>query len=240
MLRGFLGVHVLAHQGQGRVQVVGPLVQVAGLEALLDAGAVHLHAEGHAPVHGDGQGLGAAHAAQAGGEGPGAGEGTVEVLAGGLGEGLVGALDDALAADVDPAAGGHLAVHHQALLVEFPEVLPGGPLRHQVGVGDEDARRLGMGLHDAHGLAALHQQRLVVVQVLQLLHDGVEAVPVPGGLAQAAVDHQVLGPLGHLGIEVVHEHPQGRLLHPALAVQVRAAGRGEDGGVGGDGHGGLP
>ena len=46
------------------------------------------------------------------------------VLAPGLDEGLVGALHDALAADVDPRAGRHLAVHHQALAVELVEVLP--------------------------------------------------------------------------------------------------------------------
>ena len=50
------------------------------------------------------------------------------VLASELDEGLVGALHDALRADVDPRAGGHLAVHHQALAIELVEVLPGRPL----------------------------------------------------------------------------------------------------------------
>ena len=31
-----------------------------------------------------------------------------------------------------------------------------------------------MGLHDAHGLAALDQQGLIILQVLQLLDDGIE------------------------------------------------------------------
>ena len=35
------------------------------------------------------------------------------MLAPGLHEGLVGALNDALGADIDPRPGGHLAVHHQ-------------------------------------------------------------------------------------------------------------------------------
>ena len=63
-----------------------------------------------------------------------------EVLAAGFHEGLVSALHDALAADVDPRAGRHLAVHHQALAIQFVEVLPGGPLRHKIRVGDEHAR----------------------------------------------------------------------------------------------------
>ena len=40
-------------------------------------------------------------------------------------------------------------------------MLPGRPVRHQVGVGDQHARRVGMGAEDADRLARLHQQRLV-------------------------------------------------------------------------------
>ena len=67
-------------------------------------------------------------------------------------------------ADVDPGPGGHLAVHHQALAIELVEVLPGRPVRHEVGVGDQHARRVGVGAEDADGLARLHQQRLVVAR----------------------------------------------------------------------------
>ena len=49
------------------------------------------------------------------------------VLAAGLDEGLVGALHDALRADIDPRAGRHLAVHHQALLIELVEMRPSSP-----------------------------------------------------------------------------------------------------------------
>ena len=72
------------------------------------------------------------------------------------GERFVGALQDALRADVDPAAGGHLAVHRQAAILEIAERLPRGPLRHEVGVRDEHARRVGMRAEDADGLARLH------------------------------------------------------------------------------------
>ncbi len=93
------------------------------------------------------------------------------MLAADLHEGLVGALHDALAADVDPGAGGHLAVHHQALAIELVEVLPGRPVRHQVRVGDQHARRVGVGAEDADRLARLHQQRLVVLKLAQALED---------------------------------------------------------------------
>ena len=86
------------------------------------------------------------------------------MLAADLDEGLVGALHDALAADVDPRAGRHLAVHHQALAIELVEMLPGRPVRHEVGIGDQHARRIGMGAEHADRLAGLHQQRLVVAR----------------------------------------------------------------------------
>ena len=77
----------------------------------------------------------------------------------------------------------------------------------------------------ATGLPDLHQQRLLVAQPLQLADDGVKALPIARGFADAAVDHQVRGPLGHLGIEVVHQAAQSRLLLPALAAQLVAARR---------------
>ena len=55
---------------------------------------------------------------------------------------------------------------------------------------------------------------------LELAHDGVEALPVARGLADAAVDDEVLRALGHLGVEVVHQHAQGRFLLPALHESV--------------------
>ena len=76
-----------------------------------------------------------------------------EMLATGLGEGLEGALNDALGADIDPRPGGHLAVHHQAQLIELVEVVPVGPVRHQVRVCAQHAGHVGVGLGDADRLA---------------------------------------------------------------------------------------
>ena len=83
-----------------------------------------------------------------------AGERAAEPLVGDGGERLEGALQDALGADVDPRAGGHLAVHRQAEVLEPPELLPVGPVADQVGVGDQHARRPLVGAHDADRLAA--------------------------------------------------------------------------------------
>ena len=79
-------------------------------------------------------------------------------------EGLVGALQDALGADVDPRAGRHLPVHHQALGLELAELLPVRPVANEVRVRDQHARRPLVGAEHADRLAGLHQQGLVVLQ----------------------------------------------------------------------------
>src|SRR5439155_6517894 len=70
-----------------------------------------------------------------------------------------------------------------------------------------------------------HQEGLVVSQPLERGDDRVEAFPVPGSLAGAAVDDELLGPLGHFGIEIVHQHPQRRFLLPSAAGNLGAARR---------------
>ena len=144
-----------------------------------------------------------------------------------FGERFVGALEDALRADVDPAAGRHLPVHRQAAIFEIAERFPVRPLRDEVGVGDQHARRAGMRLEDADRLAGLHQQRLVVRQRLERADDRVVGVPRSRRLAGAAVDDQIVGTFGDVGIEIVHQHPQRGFLWPSQARQRRAAGRAE-------------
>ena len=134
-----------------------------------------------------------------GGQDPAPAQIAAEVLAAHLDEGLVGALHDALAADVDPRAGRHLAEHHQALAVELVEVLPVGPVRHQVGVGDAAPAAHPRACETPRpacptGSAASRSAS----SARSAGNDRVVALPVARRLADAAVDHQVLGPLGHL------------------------------------------
>ena len=152
---------------QGVVEVGGALVEVAGLDAALDALQVDLDAQRAAAVHGHRQRLGAAHAAEPRRHHEAAGQRAAEALAGHRGEGLVGALQDPLGPDVDPGPRRHLAVHHQPGGVEGAEVLPRRPLRHEVRVGDQHARRVGVGLEHGHRLARLHQQRLGAAEALR-------------------------------------------------------------------------
>ena len=142
----------------------------------------------------------------------------VEVLVRHREEGLVGALHDALGADVDPGASGHLAVHHQTLFIELVEVLPVGPVGHQVGVGDEHPRRILVGLEHPDRLAGLHQQGLIVLEPGQHLDDLVALGPVAGGAADAAVHHQGLGCSATSGSRLFISIRSGASVSQLLAV----------------------
>ena len=150
------------------------------------------------------------------------------------GERLVGALQDPLGSDVDPASGRHLAVHRQAAMLEVAERLPGRPGRHEQRVGDQHARRAGVRAEDADRLARLHEQRLVVLESRSDGDDRVERLPVARRLARAAVDDEIVGALGDVGIEIVHQHAQRGFLRPALARECSAARRSDDARA--DGH----
>lgn len=90
------GVAGLDGELEGVLQAVGPHVEVAVLDAAFDGARVDVDTDRDAVVHRHGERLGAAHAAEAGGQGDGAGERAAELLRGDGGEGLVGALEDAL------------------------------------------------------------------------------------------------------------------------------------------------
>src|SRR3954454_22795048 len=105
---------------------------------------------------------------------------------------LIGPLHDSLRADVYPRASRHLAVHHQAFLFELAEVFPRRPASHEVAVRDQHARRTGMRTKNADWFSALHEQRFIVAQRLELAHDRVEGVPIPRGLSGSSVDDEIL------------------------------------------------
>ena len=126
------------------------------------------------------------------------------MLTPGLNEGFISPLHDALAADVDPAPGGHLAVHRQPFGVQFVEVFPGSPMWHQVGVGNQHARCVVVSFEYAYRFSGLDQQRLIGLQFGQRVDDGVIAFPVPCGAANPAVNHQLMWIFRHIGIQIIH------------------------------------
>ena len=223
------------------IETVGLLVHVSRAQTEIDAVGVALHRQTAGPRHHRSQRLRAAHAAQTPGEDPLAGEAAVVMLTPGFGKGLIGALHDALTADVDPRPGRHLAVHHQALLIELVEMIPIRPMRHQVRVGDKNARRIGMGAHDGHRLARLHDEGLIRLQRLEAVDDQIEILPGPRRPANAAINDKLMRVLGHIGMQVVHHHPHRRLGEPALRGDL-GPGRGIDvtGVLAGISHGQSP
>ena len=224
-----------ARPREGLRIVVREPVHVADLQSATGARLVHLDGQADAIVHGHCQGLGTAHPAQTGGQRHGPAQGAAEVLAGRLGERLVGPLQDALGPDVDPRSRGHLAVHHQPSPLQLAEVLPVGPFPDEVRVGDEDPRCPFVGPQHADRLAALDQQGLVVGEDRQLADDGVERVPAARRSPGPAVDDEVIRVLRDLRIQVVHEHPEGGFLGPAATGQLGTSG-GADGTGAGTGH----
>ena len=104
-------------------------------------------------------------------------------------------------------------------------------MRHQVRVGDQHPRRVGVGAEDADRLAGLDQQRLVGLELLQRRDDAVEVVPGPRRPADAAVDHELVRVLGHVGVQVVHQHPHRRLGQPGLGADLGAGRRVDVAGV---------
>ncbi len=107
-------------------------------------------------------------------------------------------------------------------------MLPRRPTRHQVGVGEQHARRIGVSLEHADRLARLHQQRFIVLESAQRLDDLVVTLPVARGAADAAIDNQFLRMLGHVRIEIVHQHPERGFGEPRLATDLLAARRAND------------
>ena len=187
---------------------------------------VDLDAERDAAVHRDRQRLRAAHAAEARGERDRAGERAAEAPAGDLGEALVGALHDPLAADVDPRAGGHLAVHRQPQRLEPAELVPVRPVRRPGSSwrSGRAAPTRGCGTRrPACPTGPAASRRRPASRSVR--DDRVEGVPGARRPPGAAVDDEVVGPLGDLGVEVVHQHPQRRLLRPAAAGDLGAARR---------------
>ena len=218
------------------VQVVGDLVEVPLGHPAAQPRLVDVDHQADAAVERHRERLGPAHAAAAAGEGERAGQRAAEALGGHGGEGLVGALQDPLGPDVDPGAGGHLAVHGQAEVLQPAELRPGGPVADQVGVRDQHPRRPLVGAQDADRPAGLDEHRLVVGERGERADHRVEAAPVAGRPPGAAVDDEVVGALGDLGVEVVLQHPQRGLGLPAARRQ-RGAARGPYGSCAV--HGGL-
>jgi hypothetical protein len=147
---------IATRTGQSLVERVDHHIDIARLQTALGARWVDLDDEANAFVHSNGQGLCTPHTAEAGGEHELPAEAPPPFLPGQRAQCFIGALQNALRADVDPTARGHLPIHDEPLGGERVEVLLGRPVGHQVRVGDEHTRGIGVGGEHGHRLARLH------------------------------------------------------------------------------------
>ena len=133
------------------------------VETLLGAGGVYFDNQADAFIHRDSKRLRAAHAAESGGEDKFSFERWLcEMFLGERAEGFVRALQNSLRADVNPTARGHLPVHDESVAFAIIKIFLGRPMGDDVGIGEEDARRVGMRFEDADGFAGLNEKGFVV------------------------------------------------------------------------------
>ena len=77
----------------------------------------------------------------------------------------------------------------------------------------------------AHGLAALDEQRLVLAEAQEAADKPPKRLMIARSLSRAAVDDELLRPLGDLAIQIVEQHAEWRLRLPGTRIQLRPAGR---------------
>ena len=222
---GFALAHGVFQNAQRLVEIVDHHVAIAGLHAALDAFRIDVDAEKRRAIESCGERLRAAHSAHAAADDEFSGEIALKMFSRGRCKGFVGALENSLRADVDPASCGHLAVHHQAGAIELVEMLPVAPVADEIRIRDEDARGVRVRAENSNRLARLDEKRLVIFKRAERGDDSVKAFPVARRFASPAVDDQIFGFFSDLGIEIVHQHAQRSFLLPAFAGNGGAARR---------------
>ena len=104
-------------------------------------------------------------------------------------------------------------------------MIPIRPVRHDVRVGDQNTRRICMGLHNSNRLARLHDQRLVRFKVFQTGNNPVEIIPCPCRPPDASIDHKFMRILSHFGMQIVHQHAHRSFGEPAFRRDLGACWR---------------
>ena len=198
--------------------VADPALGVTGL----DTGIVDLGDDGGSAGDLSSLALSAAHAAKTGGDEQTAGEvlivGDAELQTAGVEQRVERAVDDALGADVHPAAGGHLTVvgnAERSSAVEVLLVIEGTD--HQA-VGDDDARSHLVGVEQTQRMTGHDDEGLLIGQLLEVLLDQTVLHPVLADLAGLTVGDELIGIESDIEVEVVVDHDLNGLALDALAL----------------------
>ena len=168
------------------------LVAIAALQSLLDPRGIDVDAEKKRTVHGRGQRLRAAHSAESAGDNKFSFERSAEMFAARFGESFERSLHDSLAADVNPRAGRHLAIHGESHALEPVEFRVVRPVADQIRIRDQDARRFVVRAKNADRFAGLDEQCLVVLELAKRSHNRIERLPTPRRPTGAAVNNQLI------------------------------------------------
>ena len=129
---GFALANCVLQNAKSFVEIVHHHVAVAGLHTALDVLGVHVNSQKCSAIQRGSERLRATHSAEAAAGHELSSQIALKMFSRCRSKRFVGALQNSLGADVDPASGCHLAIHHQAGAVEFVEVLPVAPMSNQV------------------------------------------------------------------------------------------------------------
>ncbi len=142
-------------------------------------------------------GLCARHSTEPGGDEGLAGKVAVvrysEVEPAGVEKRDVGSVDDALGADVHPAAGSHLAVVDAAQSGQAVEIFRRVEEPDHQPIGDDGARRLGARRKEPERVAGADDKSLGVIHDLEVALDELVLHPVLADLAGFSIGHELVG-----------------------------------------------
>ncbi len=183
-------------------------VAVTPAQPAFDPLGVGLDAEKRCAVHHRRQRLRAAHRTHAAGNHQLAGKGSAEMPAGGRGKRFEGTLQCVLGTGTSPTPCRHPAMQYEAPPVDRAERL-GARVR------DQHARGLFLCSDNPNRLAGPDEERVFCSQGLDVADDSVVTHPV--------ANDSLVGKLGYLGVEAVHQHAESGFLFPAFRSQGEAA-----------------
>src|ERR1700756_4435166 len=84
-----------------------------------------------------------------------------------------------------------------------PRRAPFRPMRHEIGVRDQDTWRIRMRAENSDRLAGLNEQRLVAFELAKRGNNAIKTLPIARRAANSAIHHKLARPLRNLRIEIV-------------------------------------
>ncbi len=174
------------------------------------AGFIYLCNNGHRTGNFRRLALGAAHAAQTGGNKQPAGQifllGDTQFQPASVQQGVKGAMDNALGADIHPAAGGHLPIVGNAQCRRPIKSVQIVKQPHHQAVCDDNPRGGFVGSKQPYRVPRFHNQGLLVGKLFQIFFNQPVLHPILADLTGFPVGNQLVRIERHLKIQVVIDH----------------------------------